>query len=240
MPSRPETAILGDRTKVDPRRSAWSISLVSLVWTVLSGTAAVAIGIATPSGSLVALGAIGFVDGLGSATLVYHFRHALRHEKTSDHLEAVAHRVVSGGLIVVGFATVIVNVNRLVAGTGGETSLSGVALAGTSAVTLAIVSRRKLLVARHVGSPALRSDAHLSGVGATLAAITIVGMAVTHWLGWSSADAVAAIVVGAVGVIVGVNSGSWSGFRAVHPRVPRPVVVGFGIACLVAVVDAIR
>jgi hypothetical protein len=53
-------------------------SLVSVVWTVIASSVAIALGITGNSAVLVAFGAIGFVDALGSVALVYHFRHALR------------------------------------------------------------------------------------------------------------------------------------------------------------------
>jgi divalent metal cation (Fe/Co/Zn/Cd) transporter len=210
MPSRPEVADCNAGTMSAHIRAAWAVSLTCVVWTAASSAAAIAIGITTSSGSLVAVGAVGFVDALGSATLAYHFRHAMRHEQTSDRLEAIAHRVVSIGLVAVGTTTVIVNSVRLASGSEADATVAGAVLAAVSCVVLAFLAGRKLSIARDVGSPALRSDAHLSLVGSTLAGIAILGMAATNWLGWSSADAVAAVVVGIVAAIVGVVSGGWS------------------------------
>ena len=85
----------------NPVRSAWLVSLVSVVWTVIASSVAIALGITGNSAVLVAFGAIGFVDALGSVALVYHFRHALRHDELSERLESIAHRVVVIGLFVV-------------------------------------------------------------------------------------------------------------------------------------------
>jgi divalent metal cation (Fe/Co/Zn/Cd) transporter len=117
---------------------------------------------------------------------------------------------VSIGLVAVGTTTVIVNSVRLASGSEADATVAGAVLAAVSCVVLAFLAGRKLSIARDVGSPALRSDAHLSLVGSTLAGIAILGMAATNWLGWSSADAVAAVVVGIVAAIVGVVSGGWS------------------------------
>ena len=54
-----------ERTPLRHARSAFVVSLVSVVWTVGSGGAAIALGVASRSAVLVAFGAIGFVDAAG-------------------------------------------------------------------------------------------------------------------------------------------------------------------------------
>ena len=55
-------------------------------------------------------------------------------------------------------------------------------------------------------SGALLSDGHLSGVGATQAAIALVGAATTRWFDWQWADASAALVVGCVAVALAIST----------------------------------
>ena len=185
-------------------RAAWLVSLQSIICTILASTAAVVIGVASSTGVLVAFGAIGFVDALGSAALVYHFGHTLRHERISAHLEQVAHRIVVVGLVAVGFATIVVDALRLIVGSDSEPSDLGVLLAGISLLVLTALSARKRLIARRVSSAALRADGHLSAVGAALAAITLAGTVATEQFGWHWADTTAAILVGALAILLGV------------------------------------
>jgi divalent metal cation (Fe/Co/Zn/Cd) transporter len=186
--------------------ASWRVSLVSVVWTVLASCVAIALGIASDSAALVAFGAIGFVDALGSAGLVYHFRHALRHETLSERVERNAHRLVVMGLFSVGMAAVIAGIVRLVGDDAAESSGAGTVLAGTSIVVLATLSVRKQVLARRVGSHALLADGHLSGVGALQAGVTLFGTAAARWLGWDWADAVAAGIVGLVAISVAIAS----------------------------------
>lgn len=188
-------------------RAAWLVSLQSLIWTLLGSAAAIVIGVAGATGALVAFGAIGCVDALGSAALVYHFGHALRHERISAHLEQVAHRIVVVGLVAVGFATIVVNTWRLIVGSEGDASDVGILLSAVSLVVLTALSARKRAVARRVSSAALRADGHLSAVGAALAAITLAGTAATQQFGWHWADATAAILVGGIAMLLGITSG---------------------------------
>ena len=190
-----------DRAEV---RAAWLVSLQSAVWTIAASCVAVALGIANDSAVLVAFGAIGFVDALGSIALVYHFRHALRHDALSERLERIAHRVVVTGLFTVGIAAVVVGIARLVGGDAAESTNAGTALAAVSLLVLVALSLRKQSLARRVGSDALLADGRLSGVGALQAGVTLFGTAAARLLGWDWADAVAAGLVGLVAISVAV------------------------------------
>lgn len=190
----------------NPVRAAWLVSLVSVVWTVVASGVAVALGITGDSAVLVSFGAIGLVDALGSVALVYHFRHALRHDALSERLEKLAHRVVVTGLFVVGCAAVIIGIVRLVVGSTGGASNTGTVLAAISLVALIGLSARKQHLARRVGSNALLADGRLSGVGAMQAGVTLFGTAAASRLHWDWADAVAASLVGVVAIAVAVQA----------------------------------
>jgi len=188
----------------NPVRAAWLVSLLSVVWTVVASSVAIGLGITGDSAVLVAFGAIGFVDALGSVALVYHFRHTLRHDEASERLENIAHRVVVIGLLVVGSGAVVTGIGRLLARSTGDSSAAGTALAAISLVALTGLSARKQSLARRVRSDALRADGRLSGVGAMQAGVTLFGTAAARWLDWPWADALAATLVGIVAISVGV------------------------------------
>lgn len=188
----------------DPVRAAWLVSLQGVVWTVGASSAAIGIGVTGDSAVLIAFGAIGFVDALGSATLVYHFRHTLKHDQVSERLEMAAHRVVLIGLFVVGAGAVVMGIARLVVGTTGDSSAAGTALAAISLVALIALSARKQSLARRVGSNALLADGRLSGVGAMQAGVALFGTAAASGLHWDWADPGAATLVGLVAIAVAV------------------------------------
>jgi divalent metal cation (Fe/Co/Zn/Cd) transporter len=126
--------------------------------------------------------------------------------RVSARREVIAHRIVVVGLITVGLATIAIDVRRLVIGTGGKASLAAIGLATVSLLVLTILSIRKRSIARRVSSAALRADGHLSSVGAAMAAITLGATALTQLFGWHWADATAAIIVGGIAVLLGVQS----------------------------------
>jgi divalent metal cation (Fe/Co/Zn/Cd) transporter len=176
------------------------VSELSVAWTVTASAAAIGLGLASNSAALVAFGAIGLVDAVGSIALVHHFRHGLRHEELSDRYERRAHRIVMIGLCAVGATTVVVSAARLVSGASADTVAAGAVLASVSLVVLACLSWSKQRLGTRIPSAALLADSHLSAIGAAQAAMTLLGIVASNWLRWHSADAVAAMGVGLVAV----------------------------------------
>jgi divalent metal cation (Fe/Co/Zn/Cd) transporter len=185
-------------------RSARRVSEISIGWSIVASTAAVVIGVGSQSAALVAFGAVGYVDMVGSIALVHHFRHAQRTDSFSDRFEQRAHRIVTIGLFSVGVAAVGVSGVRLVAGQTSDTPVAGVVLAAFSTIVLGVLASVKVRVGRRVPSAALRSDGHLSGIGATQAAIVLAGTAATTYWSLEWADNAAALVVGGVAIVLAV------------------------------------
>jgi divalent metal cation (Fe/Co/Zn/Cd) transporter len=207
-------------------RSAFTVSMQSVVWTVVSSGLAVTLGIRSNTAVLVAFGAIGIVDAIGSIALAYHFRHGLRHDALSERLEKISHRIVLIGLFAVGCAAVIGGVLRLLFPQTSDTSVIEVALAATSFVALVGLSVRKRRVGRRIDSAALMSDGQLSAVGAVQAAVTLAGIAITRSLGWRWADAVATVVVGCVASWLAIST--WRSEH--HQPVKRPLATTLPLA----------
>ena len=181
------------------------ISLLSLGWTLVASSAATGLGLATHSVLLVALGAIGFVDAVGSAALAAHFHRARQRGEASSTAEARVHTVVVAGLLLVGTASAVLGLAHLLSGASGEPSEAATALAATSAVVLVVLARSKRRLARRVSSHALAADGQMSMVGAALSATTVAGSALAAAdLGW--ADPVGAVVVGTGAVAWGLSS----------------------------------
>jgi divalent metal cation (Fe/Co/Zn/Cd) transporter len=176
-------------------RAGARVSFVSLLWSTVTGTGSVALGLTGHSLVLVAFGVVALLDGAGSATLLVHFRHALRHETFSARRERIALRVVTIGLAAVGLATAVESVRRLAAPTSARALPLGVAVAGVSVAVLTRLAITKHRVARRIPSMALLADGWLSATGAALALIAVVGTAVTAVFGWRWVDPVAAIGV---------------------------------------------
>lgn len=193
----------------EPLRAGVRVSTVSIVWTVASSVAAVAIGIAARSLVLLAFGLTGLLDAAGSVALVVHFRHALRHEAISERHERRALRVVTAGLLVVGTLVALESVRRLVSGDESRSVPAGVVLAAASAAVLAVLSVRKRRIAARIPSRALLADGWLSATGCVLAVVTVAGTGLASAFEWWWVDPLAALVIagGAISVAVVMTRG---------------------------------
>jgi divalent metal cation (Fe/Co/Zn/Cd) transporter len=121
----------------------------------------------------------------------------------------MAERVVGLALVALALYLVIGAVRALGAGTHPEASIASLVLLLASVLVLPPLAIAKYRVARRLGSGALRADSILTSVAAVLAAITLVSLAASEALGLWWADAIAALVVGAIIVREG-----WSSLRA--------------------------
>ena len=186
----------------DDLRSGIRLSVASIVWTLLSSSLAVVIGVASGSLVLVAFGLTGLLDAGGSVTITVHFRHAVRHEAFSERKEQRALRVVTAALFVIGVLTIVESVRRLVVHADVRTAPAGIVVAAISIFVLALLAYAKVVIARRIPSHALLADGWLSATGCLLAGATVAGTALTAAYGWWWADPVAAAAVscGAIAV----------------------------------------
>lgn len=205
---------MNSRTATFPSevRAGFRVSLISFIWTLISGGGAIAIGLLYRSLVLVAFGAIGLVDALGSASLIIHFRHTLRHEAISLRHERTAHRLVTAGMGTIGLATIGDSAYRLATRSTAQSETPGILVAAASILVLVFLSRSKRQIARRIPSLALNADGWLSAVGAGLAVVALVGTGLQSALGWWWTDPLAAIGMGlgAFGLSIALSRGATS------------------------------
>jgi len=190
-----------------PLRDALSVSYAAVGWSAISGTASIVVGVAAASTALIGTGADVVADMLSSIVLIWRFRAELhgRSGSTADRAEQVAERVSSIALVVVAVGVVATAIVRLASSEGASSGAWGIAVAAASVVVLPVFAVLKYRIAAAVPSPALRMDGNITLVGATMAAVTLAGLALTSALGWTSADPAAAIVVGLAAAAVGLR-----------------------------------
>jgi divalent metal cation (Fe/Co/Zn/Cd) transporter len=195
-----------DDASTDDLRVAHRASVASIVWSAVAGTAMIVIGGLQSSTVLVAVGAVGYVDGVGSVALVHHFAHGLRHAELDDRFERRAHRIVTVGLLIVGVATGAVSIVRLAAGTVSDAGAAATIVAGASAIVLAALATIKVRVGRRIPSHALVADGHVSAIGAAEAVVACAGALLTAALDVHWADPIAATIVAAGAIALALRS----------------------------------
>lgn len=199
--SIPTPTRVGTASNDDLRTGLW-LSGVSIAWTAVTSVVAIGYGIDAHSVVLVAFGAVGVFDLVGSATLVGHFRHALRHDTISERRERIAHLVVASGLLVVGIATITASAIRLAQSARPDEPLGGLITSAASIGVLALLGSRKRVVGQRIPSRALVTDGSLSLTGSGTATCAVAGLVLSDAFGWSWVDPVSAMGVAAVAIAV--------------------------------------
>jgi divalent metal cation (Fe/Co/Zn/Cd) transporter len=193
-------SLTGVTFATDPLRSALRWSVASVAWTVLACGVALGVGIAEGALSLVAFSLVGMLDAVGSVALVVHFRHALHHAAVSEARERVVLLIVAAGMALVALLTGGDAVARLSGGSDASTAVAAAVVALPSVFVLAVLGRGKIRIGRHIASPALVADGRVSAIGATFAAIAVIGTgadALAHaW--WLDPTATLVIAAGAM------------------------------------------
>jgi divalent metal cation (Fe/Co/Zn/Cd) transporter len=182
----------------DPVTDALRVSWVCVAWSVVSGAASLTVGLVTGSLSLGGLGASVLIDVVSSAVLIWRFRRERGAGEFPEAAERRAGTVAALGLVAIAIALLATAIDHLVAKTHPSTPAVALALAGANLVVLPLLARWKYRVADEVGSLALRTDAHITMVGTSTSGLSLLGLGLDRGFGWWWADAVAALVIGAV------------------------------------------
>jgi divalent metal cation (Fe/Co/Zn/Cd) transporter len=183
----------GDRPSL--LRRALYLSLISVVLSGVLGTIAVVVGLSTGSLSLIGFGFDAAIDGLASIALAWRFATEVRHPHRTDNIERTAEIIVGCVLLVIAAYLGFNAVQALINGSHPEVTTIGVAISVFSLLALPLLALAKYRTAIALGSGALRADSILTAMAAALAAISLIGLALTHYFGLTWADAVGALVV---------------------------------------------
>jgi divalent metal cation (Fe/Co/Zn/Cd) transporter len=179
-------------------RQAVAISVVSVVWSGIVGTIAVASALGSGSLSMLGFGVDAVVDAAASVALLWRFGVEGRQPDRAAQVERTAEQVVGAALVVLALYIAVASVRSLLETRSPSGSQVAIAILMVSVVVLPPIAVVKHRIAARLGSGALRADSLLTGVATVLAAISLVGLSVASALGWWWADAVAALIVAAV------------------------------------------
>jgi divalent metal cation (Fe/Co/Zn/Cd) transporter len=170
------------------------LSWLSVAWAALSGAGSIVVGVLDHSLAIVAVGLNLLGDLAGSVVLIWRFTHELK-GLHAEHRERIARFVVGAALTVVALYLAVQSVRRLISGTGADMTVAPILIAAASFLVLPLLARAKRRVGTLLDSRALRGDGTLSGIGAAIALLAVVGLLANRTLGWWWADATAALIV---------------------------------------------
>ena len=197
-------------------RRALLLSVLSIVINGLLGGAAVIVGLATDSLSLLGFGLDAAIDSIASVVLVWRFRTEVREPHRAERIERLAETAVGAVLLVLAAYLAISALGALASATKPEASLARTLLLLAAVVILPPLAVAKSRTARALGSGALRADSILTGIAAVLGAIGLVSLALDQLFGVSWADAVGALVIAVI-----IAREGWASLQA--SRTPEPI-----------------
>jgi divalent metal cation (Fe/Co/Zn/Cd) transporter len=193
-------------SRQDDLALAIRLSLATIAWNVASGTAALVAAFGLGSISLAGLGFNAVLDSVASAVLVWRFTVETREPHRAERIEHVARLFVGWTLVSVAIYLAEEAVRDLVTGRHAETSTASLVIAAAAVAVLTPLAMAKRRVANRLGSRALHADSMLSAMGAALAVVTLVAGALSASVGWTSADAIAGLIIAGLLVREGIGS----------------------------------
>ena len=191
-------------------RRALTISYASVAWSVAAGSFSVYAGLRAGSTALLGTGTDLLADLISSVVLVWRFRLELHGGRPGHEVEARAHVVAALALMAVAAGVAASASVRLASGHGASPDAIGIATAAASLAVLPLLAVAKRRIAAAVPSPALRTDAAITLVGAGTAALSLIGLLLTETLDWTAADPAAALAIAALA--------AWTGVRELRGR----------------------
>ena len=186
-------------------RAALRISYASIAWSVVAGSVSIAVGLRSSSTALVGTGTDLIADLVSSVVLVWRFRVELHGGRPGHEVERRAHLVAALALIAVALGVAIASIARLVSGHGASPSAVSVTVAAASVVVLPVLAIGKRRIAAAIPSPALRTDAVITFVGAATAGLSLIGLVLTESLHWTAADPAAALGIALLAALAGID-----------------------------------
>jgi divalent metal cation (Fe/Co/Zn/Cd) transporter len=190
---------------LDPHREALLQHALRLSWAsigfgLVAGSISVGSGIAEHSLGVLAAGLSVLADVTGSVVLVWRFRTERSDPARAERVEELAANVVATALGVIAVALAFESISALIAGSHPGSSALTVIIACVSAVVLMPLAYLKRQTATRLESHALRGDSTLSAIGATTAALALVGLVLFDAFGWWWADRTVALAIAVVAV----------------------------------------
>jgi divalent metal cation (Fe/Co/Zn/Cd) transporter len=189
---------------------AFRLEWLTVAWMAIEALVAIASGMTTSSLTLTAFGFDSVIELVSAGVLIWRLTDELRRgEEFSKRAERIASR--SGGALL--FALVVYIVLgaawSLWTHHGGEFSVAGLIVAAVAMPIMYVLARRKVDVARQLGSRAMRADAIESITCGWLSLVVVMGLVANLLLAAWWVDALTSLAI--VWFVVKEAREAWSG-----------------------------
>jgi len=191
-------------------QQAFRLEWLTVAWMLIEALVAIGSGVIAGSLTLTAFGLDSVIELTSAGVLIWRLNEELRRgEAFSSHAELIASR--SGGALLSALAVYVVlgAAWSLWTHHGAEFSVTGLIVAAAAMPIMYSLARRKVTVARQLGSRAMRADAVESMTCGWLSLVVVVGLLVNLLLAAWWIDAVTSL--GIVWFVVKEAREAWSG-----------------------------
>jgi divalent metal cation (Fe/Co/Zn/Cd) transporter len=176
-------------------RRAVRLEQFSIAWMLVEAGVAITAGIVAGSLALTSFGFDSVIE-LVSATLVLRrLRAELHSGQVNEQAERRALRIIAVTFFILAAYVLIASIINLATQAHPERSPAGIGLAVGSLLVMPLLGWRKRRVGSALSNPLVLADAAETILCATLAATTLLGLALFAAFGWWQADPIAALAV---------------------------------------------
>lgn len=197
--ARPEasrTALLRRRVKI--------IVAVTIGYNVIEGIIALIAGAAADSAALIGFGLDSGVEVLSATAVAWQFT-----RRDPERYEKPVLRVIAFAFFALAAYTIVGSTLSLTGVTTPESSNVGIVLAAVSVVVMPFLSVLERRTGRELGSATVVADSKQTLICSLLSAAVLLGLVANAAFGWTWADALAALVIGAFAIREGIEA--WNG-----------------------------
>ncbi len=178
-------------------RQAKRLALMTIVWNLFEGSAALILGSFCGSVALVGFGLDSTIETASASLVAWRFWSEERGGSKEKHDQLEQNTAKSIGILLLVLATYIAfDATRRLMGWGEQAKESwpGVLLTVAALVVMPLLARAKYNSAKALNSGAMKAEAFQSVACAWLAGTTLLGLVLNAWFHWSWADPAAALL----------------------------------------------
>jgi divalent metal cation (Fe/Co/Zn/Cd) transporter len=189
---------------------AFRLEWLTVAWMIIEGAVAIAAGITAGSLTLTAFGVDSVIELASAGVLIWRLTVELRHGRAfSERAERTAGKIAGGLLYALAVYIVAGAAWSLWMRHGEAFSLPGLSIALLAIPIMALLARRKIIIATELGSRAMRADAVESITCGWLSVVVVVGLLADLAFGAWWVDAVTSLAI--IWLVVKEAREAWSG-----------------------------
>jgi divalent metal cation (Fe/Co/Zn/Cd) transporter len=191
-------------------KEAFWLEGITVAWMVVEAAVALGSGLVAHSITLLAFGFDSLIELVSAFVLIWRLSVELRRGQAfSEDAEKLASRIGGALLFALAFYVVASAARSLWTRQGAEFSLVGLAIAFAAIPIMYVLSKRKIVVAKRLGSRAMRADAVESITCGWLSFVVVIGLLAQLLTGQWWVDAVTSL--GIVWFLVKEGREAWEG-----------------------------